>query len=66
MPKLRTRKTVSKRFKISASGKLMRRCTKMNHLMRKKTASQQRHLQKCQPLDASDAPRLRRMLGEGF
>jgi ribosomal protein L35 len=34
--------------------------------MRKKTASQQRHLQKCQPLDSSDAPRLRRMLGEGF
>ncbi len=66
MPKLRTRKTVSKRFKISATGKLMRRCTKMNHLMRKKTASQQRSLQKGAELNASDQPRLKRMMGEGF
>lgn len=65
MPKLRTRKTVSKRFKLSATGKLMRRCTGLNHLMRKKGGSRRRTLANGAQLFAGDRKRIRRMLGEG-
>jgi large subunit ribosomal protein L35 len=64
MPKLRTRKTVVKRFKITANGKLLRRSTKMNHLMRKKSARQRRDLTNGSELFAGDRKRITRMLGE--
>ena len=44
MPKIRTRKTAAKRFKVSGSGKLMRRNTGRGHLMMKKSASRRRRL----------------------
>jgi large subunit ribosomal protein L35 len=65
MPKLKTRKTVSKRFKISATGKLLRRCTGLNHLMRKKRMGRKRRLQNDALLYPGDKKRIRRMLGEG-
>jgi large subunit ribosomal protein L35 len=65
MPKLRTRKTVAKRFKLSATGKLMRRCTGLNHLMRKKSGSRRRSLSNGAELFKGDSKRIRRMLGEG-
>ena len=42
--KLKTRKTVAKRFSQSATGKLMRGKTGLNHLMRKKDGSRRRTL----------------------
>jgi len=65
MPKLKTRKTASKRFKITGTGKLMRRCTKLNHLMRKKSMSSRRNLLKGSELFAGDEKRISRMLGNG-
>lgn len=65
MPKLKTRKTAVKRFKVTATGKLMRRCTKLNHLMRKKSMSQRRALLKGTELYKGDEKRIGRMLGEG-
>lgn len=65
MPKLKTRKTAAKRFKITATGKVMRRSTGLNHLMRKKSLSRRRRLIKGQELYAGDAKRIGRMLGEG-
>jgi large subunit ribosomal protein L35 len=65
MPKLKTRKTASKRFKISANGKLMRRCVGLNHLMRKKTMSRRRSLLKGAELFKGDEKRIGRMLGQG-
>ncbi len=65
MPKLKTRKTASKRFKVSATGKLMRRCTGLNHLMRKKSMGERRRLLKGEQLFAGDEKRIGRMLGEG-
>ena len=43
MPKIRTSRTVAKRFKITAKGKLVRSCTMQNHRM-KKEANQRRRL----------------------
>lgn len=65
MPKLKTRKTVAKRFKVTATGKLVRRSTGLNHLMRKKSPSRKRDLRKGSVLFEGDEKRIRRMLGEG-
>jgi large subunit ribosomal protein L35 len=65
MPKLKTRKTAAKRFKISATGKLMRRCTGLNHLLRKKPKAQRRALTKGAVLVQGEERRIRQMLGEG-
>ncbi len=65
MPKLKTRKTVSKRFKVTSTGKLMRRSTGLNHLMRKKNKSRRRSLLKGTQLYAGDAKRIKTMLGVG-
>ena len=65
MPKLKTRKSVAKRFKVTGTGKLMRRCTSLNHLMRKKSMSRRRSLLKGTELYKGDLKRISRMLGEG-
>jgi large subunit ribosomal protein L35 len=63
MPKIRTSKTVAKRFKVTAGGKLMRRSVGLNHLMRRKTKSQKRALTKGSVLHSGDRQRIVRMLG---
>lgn len=65
MSKLKTRKTAAKRFKVTGTGKLMRRSTKLNHLMRKKSGGTRRKLIKGSELFAGDEKRIGRMLGEG-
>jgi large subunit ribosomal protein L35 len=65
LPKLKTRKTAAKRFKVTATGKIMRRSTGLNHLMRKKGASRRRRMTNGHELFAGDAKRIGRMLGEG-
>lgn len=65
MPKLKTRKTAAKRFKITAGGKILRRATSMNHLMRKKGATRRRRLSNGFELFKGDQKRMKRMLGEG-
>lgn len=66
MPKLKTRKTCSKRFKITSTGKIMRNSTKLNHLMRKKSGGSRRRLQADSELFKGDKKRISRMLGQGF
>jgi large subunit ribosomal protein L35 len=63
MPKIRTSKTVAKRFKLSAGGKLMRRCVGLNHLMRKKCKSRRRSLLNGAELHPGDVQRIVRMMG---
>jgi len=65
MPKLKTRKTAAKRFKVTSTGKLMRRSTGLNHLMRKKSMNRRRRLINGCELFKGDAKRINRMLGEG-
>ena len=65
MSKLKTRKTAAKRFKVTGTGKLMRRSTKLNHLMRKKSGGTRRKLIKGSELFAGDEKRIGRMLGQG-
>jgi large subunit ribosomal protein L35 len=44
MPKIKTRKTAAKRFKITGTGKIMRQNTGKGHLMMKKSSSHKRRL----------------------
>ncbi|HZO88440.1 MAG TPA: 50S ribosomal protein L35 [Chthonomonadaceae bacterium] len=64
--KVKTRKTVAKRFALSASGKLMRGKIGLNHLMRKKDGSRRRNLLAGDSLYKGDRKRISRMLGESI
>ena len=64
--KLKTRKTVVKRFRKTGTGKLMRESTGLNHLMRKKSPSNQRDLIRGAELFKGDKKRMTRMLGTGL
>ncbi|MGB9587497.1 MAG: 50S ribosomal protein L35 [Armatimonadota bacterium] len=44
MPKIRTKKAAAKRFKITGTGKIVRRCTGKGHLMMKKSGARRRRL----------------------
>jgi large subunit ribosomal protein L35 len=64
--KIKTRKSVSKRFRKTGTGKLMRESTGLNHLMRKKTGSNTRDLLRGSELFKGDKKRITRMLGKGL
>ena len=65
MPKLKPRKAVVKRFKVSSTGKLMHEGLGLNHLMRKKGASTKRRLRKGGVLTRGTEKRIGRMMGQG-
>ena len=66
MPKIKTRKTAIKRFKITASGKLMRRHTRRGHLMINKDPNRKRALKKDAALAGGDLTKTKRLLPNSF
>lgn len=62
MPKLRTRRAAAKRFKVTGSGKFMRRHAFRNHLLDHKSAKRKRHLAKMVVVDERDADNVSAML----
>ena len=65
MPKLKTSKTAAKRFKISGSGKIMRRKSYNNHMFFNKSGSQKRRLDLYAELSSTEKKRVKRLLGLG-
>ncbi|MDP2599802.1 MAG: 50S ribosomal protein L35 [Deltaproteobacteria bacterium] len=65
MPKMKTRKGVRKRFKLTASGKVKRKKAYLRHILSSKTKRQKRHLRKAEMVAAVDAPAIKRMLPYG-
>jgi len=63
MPKMRTRKSAAKRFKISARGKVVYRQTRRSHLLTKKSARRKRRLALPGVLPAGEAKKVKRALG---
>lgn len=63
--KLKTRKTVAKRFSKTAGGKLMHVKVGLNHLLRKKDGSRRRNLTAGDALQKGDRKRVSLMMGEG-
>lgn len=63
MPKMKTCKTAQKRFKITATGKLVHRHAYNNHMFLHKGGSQKRKLDNDQVLDKTCVKRMKRLLG---
>jgi large subunit ribosomal protein L35 len=65
MPKMKTNKSVAKRFKVTGSGKVKRGQAFKSHILTKKTAKRKRNLRKSTIAAKGDARRMKRMLLEG-
>jgi large subunit ribosomal protein L35 len=63
MPKLKTRRAVAKRFKVTGKGKLKRSHAYAGHILTKKTSKRKRNLRKPDLVHSADEARMKRMLG---
>ncbi len=63
MPKMKTHRGAAKRFRLTGSGKLMRRRAYGSHLLTKKTAKRKRTYDRAVEVAASDRSRVRKMTG---
>ncbi len=57
--KAKTRKAVSKRFKLTGTGKIVRRKSGARHLMSSKNAKRKRNLGKSTLVDVTDEKRIK-------
>ncbi len=65
MPKMKTNKSVAKRFKVTGSGKVKRSRAFKSHILTKKSAKRKRRLRKADLCAPGDARRIARMLQGG-
>lgn len=65
MPKLKTRKAVAKRFKLTKSGKIKRGSAYRGHILSKKSRSRKSRLRQGGLVHASDLGKIRRWLPYG-
>ena len=64
MPKLKTRKGVAKRFRLTKRGKVKRSKAAKSHLLTKKSAAHKRRLRKPGLVTGSGGKRITRLLGK--
>lgn len=64
-PKLKTHKGAKRRFKITATGKIMRAKGMKSHLRRKKAPRVKRQFDRMLPMDESTVDRVKKMLPYG-
>lgn len=65
MPKLKTRKAVAKRFKITKRGKIKRMKAGHSHILTKKTRARKRRLRRSTLVSKSFLKKLKRQLPYG-
>ena len=65
MPKQKTSRAAKKRFKVTGSGKLLRRNAMKSHNLEKKSAKKKRAFSKDAAVAESDVPNVKRLLGRG-
>ena len=63
MPKMKSHRGAARRFRATKTGKLVRRQTRMNHMLEKKTPAHKRRLGREVQVTAGDKRGVRRMLG---
>ena len=63
MPKMKTRKAVKARFKVTATGKLKRNRPGRRHILTKKSANRKRHLAKERLVDEGQLKMYKMMMG---
>ncbi|OGM21464.1 50S ribosomal protein L35 [Candidatus Woesebacteria bacterium RIFCSPHIGHO2_01_FULL_38_9] len=64
MPKQKTRKSITKRFKVTKSGKVLRRQGFRSHLNVKKSAKRKRRLKKVIETKKVYADKIKKILGK--
>jgi large subunit ribosomal protein L35 len=65
MPKMKSRRAATKRFRISKSGKVMRRHANTRHLLECKSKRKKRHMRHSAVVSPTDTARVRQMLAGG-
>ena len=63
MPKQKTNKATKKRFKVTGTGKVLRRHAMRSHNLGKKSAKRKRAFGRDQAVEGSDAREVKRLLG---
>ena len=63
MPKMKTHRGAAKRFKVTGSGKIMRRKAYRAHILEKKSPKRKRRLATEVELEKGDRHRIERLLG---
>jgi large subunit ribosomal protein L35 len=63
MPKTKTSSSVKKRFKTTATGKLLRRPAMQSHNLGKKTSKRKRGFRKDGPVSEADTRAVRKLFG---
>lgn len=63
MPKMKTHRGAAKRFKVTGSGKIMRRKAFRSHILEKKSSVRTRRLARPAEVTGGDRERVKRMLG---
>jgi large subunit ribosomal protein L35 len=64
MPKMKTHSGANKRFRLTATGKVMRRRANRNHLLEHKSSRVTRRLHREVPLASSDVKEIKKLLGK--
>ena len=62
-PKQKTNKATKKRFKLTGTGRVLRRHAMKSHNLGKKSAKRKRAFRRDQAVDGSDAREVKRLLG---
>ena len=63
MPKMKSHRGAARRFRVTKTGKILRRQTRLNHMLEKKTPAHKRRLGREVKVTAGDRRSVRRMLG---
>ena len=64
MPKIKTRRSVATRFRVTKTGKVLRRVQTMRHLRRRKSKKQLRRYKVPLEVKGKLARKIKRMLGK--
>ena len=65
MPKMKTKKSVAKRIKVTASGKLKRNKAFTSHILTKKSPKRKRNLRKATLVDKTQVKTMKKLLPYG-
>ena len=63
MPKMKTHRGAAKRFRVTGTGKIVRRKANRSHLLEKKPSKRTRRLAREAEVTGGDKKRIERMLG---
>jgi large subunit ribosomal protein L35 len=63
VPKMKSHRGATRRFRVTKTGKLVRRQSRLNHELEKKTPARKRRLGREVEVSAGDRRSVRRMLG---